>query len=80
MNKHFEDAWYYMRRAGTHLGAGLREELTPVERRVRAWTGRDVEPEPSRSERVKENVREVEQKAQRRAKGAVRDARERIES
>ncbi|RBI63989.1 hypothetical protein DMJ13_05660 [halophilic archaeon] len=80
MNKHFEDAWYYMRRAGTHLGAGLREELAPVERRVRAWTGRDVEPEPSRSERVRENVREVERKAQRRAKGAVRDARERIES
>jgi hypothetical protein len=80
MNKHFEDAWYYLRRAGTHVRAGVREELTPVERRLRAWTGRDAEPEPSPSERVRANVREVERKAQRRARGAVSDARERIES
>ena len=79
MNKHFEDAWYYLRRAGNHLGAGLREELAPVEQRVRAWTGRDVESEPSRGERVRENVREVERKAQRRARGAVQGARERME-
>ncbi|PSQ39186.1 hypothetical protein BRD13_03950 [Halobacteriales archaeon SW_5_70_135] len=31
MNKHFEDARYYLKRAGEHAKLGLREELEPVE-------------------------------------------------
>lgn len=80
MNKHFEDAWYYLRRAWAHLSTGIREELAPVERRVRRWAGRETEPEPSRGEKVRRNVREAERKAQERAKGAVRDVQERIET
>jgi len=80
MNKHFEDAWYYLRRAWTHLTAGVREELAPAERRVRRWVGRETAPEPSRGEKVRRNVREVEQKAQERAKSTVRDVQERIET
>ena len=30
MNKHFEDAWYYVGRAADHLWIGLHEELQPV--------------------------------------------------
>jgi len=80
MNKHFEDAWYYLRRAWTHLTAGVREELAPAERRARRWVGRETAPEPSRGEKVRRNVREVEQKAQERAKSTVRGVQERIET
>ena len=80
MNKHFEDAWYYLRRAWTHLTAGVRKELAPAERRARRWVGRETEQEPSRGARVRRNVREVEQKAQERAKSTVRDVQERIET
>jgi hypothetical protein len=80
MNKHFEDAWYYLRRAWTHLTAGVREELAPAERRARRWVGRETEQEPSRGERVRRNVRDGRQTARERAKHAVRDVQERLET
>lgn len=81
MNKHFEDAWYYLRRAGEHLSVGIREEAEPVERRVRKLLGREEEPEMPASgrERLKAELRRTprrvevgKQKAVRRAQTGIR--------
>ncbi|WP_227355649.1 DUF7553 family protein [Haladaptatus salinisoli] len=78
MNKHFEDGWYYLRRAARHFGRGIRIELEPVERRVRERFGEGSDPEPSRRERVRSNLREAERAAKRRSRDAMRDVRKRI--
>jgi hypothetical protein len=77
MNKHFEDAWYYGKRAGKHLTRGLREELAPVERRVRKATGREAEP-TTRAERWRAELKAAEDEAADRARRAVRKARRRV--
>ncbi|WP_137285260.1 DUF7553 family protein [Halorussus salinisoli] len=77
MNKHFEDAWYYVRRAGKHLARGVREELDPVERRLRKATGRERE-ETNRAERWREELKKTEDEAAERARRAVRKARRRV--
>ncbi|WP_132059835.1 DUF7553 family protein [Halorussus amylolyticus] len=77
MNKHFRDAWYYARRAGEHLARGAREELEPVERRVRAATGRERD-ETTRTEKWRDGLEATEAKAERRVRGAVRRARKRV--
>ncbi|MFC7041982.1 DUF7553 family protein [Halonotius sp. GCM10025705] len=46
MNKHFSDTRYYLTQAASHLNRGVREELSPVVRRVRRRLGREV-PEPT---------------------------------
>ncbi|SFR61669.1 DUF7553 family protein [Halogeometricum limi] len=81
MNRHFEDAWYYLRRAGGHLAAGLREEGAPVERRVRKALGREreEEPTPTGRERLETELRGVPRRAERGGKKAIRQARGRIE-
>jgi hypothetical protein len=80
MNKHFQDAWYYLRRAGSHLGAGLREELEPVERRVRRAVGREreEEPEPTGRERIETELRKAPRRVEKGGKKAVRRAQTRI--
>ncbi|MFC4552669.1 MULTISPECIES: DUF7553 family protein [Halorussus] len=77
MNKHFEDTTYYARRAGRHLYRGLREELAPVEYRIRRATGYEKET-PTRTEKWRAELREAEWEAQRRARRAMRRARERV--
>jgi hypothetical protein len=78
MNKHFEDARYYVKRAGEHAAEGVKEELEPVEQRIRALTGREEEPEPSRLERVREQLRDLERRAEGEAEAAIGQARERL--
>ncbi len=78
MNKHFKDAWYYLRRSGSHLRRGVRTELQTGERKLRELTGREQRTEPTRRERVRSNLREAERKAKRRSRDAVKDARKRI--
>jgi len=46
MNKHFSDTRYYLTQAASHLKRGLREELSPVIRRIQRRLGREV-PEPT---------------------------------
>lgn len=77
MNNHFEDAWYYGKRAGKHLSRGLREELAPVERRVRETLGLERE-ELSRRERLRKELKVAEDEAARRARRAMRRARKRV--
>jgi len=79
MNKHFEDARYYLGRATEHAKEGIRTELEPVEERFREMTGdEDEEPEPGRLDRIQEELEELEERAEGEAKEAVGNARERI--
>jgi hypothetical protein len=73
MNRNFHDAWYHLRWAVRHLRSGVRDELRPVVTRARRRLGREDEPERSRVERVRRQVREVEpREAAERARAAVR--------
>jgi hypothetical protein len=80
MNKHFEDARYYLGRATEHAKEGLKEELGPVEERFRELTGREeeAEPEPKRLDRIQSDLQELEGRAEGEAKKAIRSAQDRI--
>ncbi|MFC7075828.1 DUF7553 family protein [Haloarcula halophila] len=78
MNKHFEDARYYLKRAGETATKGVKEELEPVEERFRELTGKEEEPEPNRLEKVKADLQELQQRAEGDAEQAIKDAREKI--
>ncbi|MCU4975747.1 hypothetical protein OB955_23990 [Halobacteria archaeon AArc-m2/3/4] len=84
MNKHFEDARYYLLRAGHHVKLGLEESLEPVETKVRSLTGRELEPEPesepSRVETLLEEAKSVERKAESEARETIGGARQKLES
>ncbi|SEO67721.1 hypothetical protein SAMN04487948_104126 [Halogranum amylolyticum] len=75
MNRHFSDAWYYLKRAGSHLRSGVAEEFAPVGDRVRKATGREKEPEPKRMEKVQKELR----RAEGRGKDALKGAKGRID-
>jgi hypothetical protein len=78
MNKHFEDARYYLGRASEHAKEGVLEELEPIEQRFKKLSGGDEEPEPSRLEKLQQELTELETRAEGDAKQAIRDARDRI--
>jgi len=79
VNKHFEDARYYLKRAGETAKAGVAEEVSAVEERFRELTGREEEPEDSRLEDIKSELAELQERAEGEANEAIEDARERIE-
>jgi hypothetical protein len=59
MSKHFEDARYYLGRAAEHAKAGVKEELEPVEERVKGLVGiEEAEPEPSRLDRLHADLKQ----------------------
>ena len=75
MNKHFEDAWYYLGRAVDHLRIGLEAELAPLDGAMREQFGWDEEDEDetrTRLDRVKTEFGRVDTEP-------VRKARERID-
>ncbi|WP_232686100.1 DUF7553 family protein [Halobacterium zhouii] len=75
MNRHFEDARYYLQRAAEATAHGIRTELEPAERNVRRLTGMEREPEPSAPERVRERATDAERRARRTARKARRRIR-----
>lgn len=79
MNKHFEDARYYLKRAGETAKAGVVEELEPIENRFRDLTSREEEPEQSKLEEIRADLKEVQTKAEGEAREAIGDAREKIQ-
>lgn len=79
MNKHFEDATYYLKRAGKTAKKGVETELEPVRERFDELTGQEEEPDPTRLEEVKADLREIQDKAEGEAREAIGDAREKIE-
>jgi hypothetical protein len=79
MNKHFEDTRYYLKRAAETAKRGVAEELEPVRERVREITGEEEEEvELGRIEKVREDLAELERKAEGEAKAAIGDAREKL--
>ncbi len=80
MSKHFEDAAYYLKRAGKHATLGVKEKVEPLEDRVRELIGKEKEPEPSRVEALLEDVKELEEKAEGEAREAIGTAREKLEA
>jgi hypothetical protein len=78
MNKHFEDTRYYVKRAGETAKKGIAEELKPIEERVTRLTGGEEEPEPSRLEEVRADLKELQARAEGEAKEAIGDAREKL--
>ncbi|MFB6150371.1 MAG: hypothetical protein ABEJ40_01065 [Haloarculaceae archaeon] len=79
MNRHFEDALYYLKRAGETAKKGVVEEVEPIEEKVREATGRETEPEPSRLEEIKADLRAAQEKAEGEAREAFENARESID-
>ena len=77
MNKHFDDSRYYLARAAEHAKLGLSETLEPALTRVRELVGRDQEPEPepTRLEAVREELLDLERKAEAQAREAAESAR-----
>jgi len=79
MSKHFEDARYYLGRAAEHAKAGVKEELEPVEARVKELVGgEEEEPEPSRLDRIQADLKGLEERAEGEAREAVAAARARL--
>ena len=80
MSKHFEDARYYLGRAAEHAKAGVKEELEPVEARVKELVGREdeAEPEPSRLEKLQADLKQLEERAEGEAREALASARKRV--
>ena len=78
MNKHFEDTRYYLKRATETATQGVKEELEPIEARFREMTGRETDPEPSRIERVRADIEELQGKAEGEAREALVEARTKL--
>lgn len=78
MNRHFRDAQYYLKRAAEHATQGVREEIAPIETKVRELTGHEAEPEPGRVEAIRQELSEIEARAEGEAKAAVQTAKDRL--
>lgn len=79
MNKHFKDSWYYLKRAGETGRKGITETLSPVERTVRKYLGREREPHPTRSDRFEMKLESLQRSGERTIRAAIGKARERVE-
>jgi len=81
MNKHFEDAKYYLKRAGETAKAGVSEELEPLKERVDDLVDREeAEPEPGRFDEVRAELEALQERAEGETREAIADARERIDA
>ena len=82
MSKHFEDAKYYLGRAAEHAKEGVKEELEPLETRVRELIGQEEEEEPesSRLEKLQADLKALEERAEGEAREAVASARRKVKA
>ncbi|WP_435333446.1 DUF7553 family protein [Haloarchaeobius sp. TZWWS8] len=78
MNKNFEDAYYYLKRAAKHAKVGVKEEFAVVKAKVNQLRGKEVEPEPARLDRVKKDLKVFEKKAGGKVKENATVAKRRI--
>lgn len=79
MNKHFRDTGYYLKRAGQTAKRGVAEELAPVRERVESLVGEE-EPDPTRIDAIREDLRDVQSRAEGEAKEAIAEARGKLEA
>jgi len=80
MNKHFEDTKYYLKRAAGTAKRGVEEEIEPLQERVQELIGEEEEPEPEpgRVEQLREDLNDLQARAEGEAKEALNDARDRL--
>jgi ubiquinone biosynthesis protein UbiJ len=80
MNKHFEDTKYYLKRAAETAKRGVEEEIEPLQDRVQEVIGEEEEPEPesNRVEQLREDLNELQTRAEGEAKEALNNARDRL--
>ena len=80
MNKHFEDTKYYLKRAAKTAKAGVAEQIEPIQERVNDLIDRgDEEPEPGRLDELREDIRELQEKAEGETREALEKARAKID-
>ncbi|ERH09515.1 MAG: hypothetical protein J07HX64_01272 [halophilic archaeon J07HX64] len=81
MNKHFEDTKYYLKRATETAKRGVEEEIGPLQDRLQELIGgeEEPEPEPTRVEQLREDLNELQTRAEGEAKEALNDARDRLD-
>ncbi|MFC6733230.1 MULTISPECIES: hypothetical protein [unclassified Haladaptatus] len=79
MNKHFEDTQYYLKRASETAKRGVTEELSPVQEKFRSITGREEEPELSRIDEIREELRKLQDRAEGETREAIASARSRLD-
>ncbi|MCT9097397.1 DUF7553 family protein [Haloarchaeobius sp. HME9146] len=79
MNKHFKDAQYYLKRAGEHTKEGAKEEFETLQQRFDDLRGKESEPEPSRVEKLQQDLKSYEKKAEGKVKENVREARKKLD-
>ncbi|WP_336133829.1 DUF7553 family protein [Natronomonas amylolytica] len=80
MNKHFEDARHHLKRAAETAKAGLSEEFEPVREKAQDLMNREEEePEPGRFEEVKQELKDLQEKAEGETREAIADAREKLD-
>jgi len=77
MNRHFEDTVYYVKRAGKTAKDGISEELEPIQERVQSLRGEE-EPEPTRVEQLREDLHDLQERAEGEAREALETAREKL--
>lgn len=68
MNRHFKDAWYYLKRAGEEGRLGVVETVSPLEQDLRTRFGIEVtepESEQAPSERLKAEFETLRGRAER---------------
>lgn len=78
MTEKFEDVRHHVERAVENARAGLKEEFEDAERRARELVGKEKEPEPSRVEKLQQDLKDLEQKAEGDARDALQKARDRL--
>lgn len=78
MNKHFEDMQYYLKRAGKTAKAGIKSEIEQIETKVKELTSGEEEPDPSRFESIREDLRELSERAEGETREAIDKTREKI--
>ena len=80
MSKHFEDTKYYLKRAAKTAKAGVAEQIEPIQERVNDLIDRgDEEPEPGRLDELREDIKELQEKAEGETREALEKARAKID-
>lgn len=79
MNKHFKDAWYYLKRASEESRLGVLEMVSPLERDLRTRLGLEV-TEPSSEQAPSERLKAEFETLRGRAKRMRSRAQTRIEN
>jgi hypothetical protein len=81
MNNHFEDARHHLKRAGETAKAGVSEELEPLREKAQNLMNREEdEPEPGRFEELKQELKELQEKAEGETREAIGNAREKLDT